>query len=161
MIKTNAEDVAKSLEEYKKEVERKLKAMVVGFAQDVASAASDATRIGHISEGGNTLAYVNKYKQRAEDYNIDPIEGFHKGAWEYVEGSLTFSTDPTIYDKSTMLGAVDYKAEANYKIGDTFAIGAIGPAFEMLQKLDDIEGATISTVMGAHRADLQGYYNGG
>ena len=134
MIKTNAEDVAKSLEEYKKEVERKLKAMVVGFAQDVASAASDATRIGHISEGGNTLAYVNKYKQRAEDYNIDPIEGFHKGAWEYVEGSLTFN--PAIYDKSTMLSAVDYKAEANYKIGDTFAVGAIGPAFEMLQKLE-------------------------
>lgn len=159
MIKTNADDVAKSLEEYKKEVERKLKAMVVGFAQDVASAASDATRIGHISEGGNTLAYVNKYKQRANEYGIDPVEGFHKGAWEYVEGSLTFN--PTIYDKTTMLGDVDYKAEANYKIGDTFTIGAIGPAYKMLQKLDDIEGATISTVMSAHRADLQGYFNEG
>lgn len=161
MIKTNADDVAKSLEEYKKEVERKLKSMVVGFAQDVASAASDATRIGHISEGGNTLAYINKYKQREKDYKIDPVEGFHKGAWEYVEGSLTFNPTPTIYDKATMLGNVDYKAEANYKIGDTFTIGAIGPAYKMLQVLDDIEGVTISTVMGAHRADLQSYFNEG
>lgn len=157
MIKTNADEVAKSLDDYKKEVERKLKAMVVGFAQDVASAASDATRIGHISEGGNTLNYINKYKQRAVEYGITPIEGYHKGAWQYTEGELQFN--PVIYDKTTMLDTVDLKAEVNYKIGDTFTVGAIGPAYDMLQGLDDIDGATISTVMGAHRSDLQRYFN--
>lgn len=164
MIKTNADEVAKSLDDYKKEVERKLKAMVVGFAQDVASAASDATRVGHISEGGNTLNYINKYKQRAlppsqGGYGIEAIEGYHRGAWQYTEGELQFN--PVIYDKATMLDTVDLKAEVNYKIGDTFTVGAIGPAYEMLQELDDIDGATISTVMGAHRSDLETYYNQG
>lgn len=159
MIKTNADEVAKSLDDYKKEVERKLKAMVVGFAQDVASAASDATRIGHISEGGNTLNYINKYKQRAVEYGIAPVEGYHRGAWQYTEGALTFN--PVIYDKATMLDTVDLKAEVNYKIGDTFTVGAIGPAYDELQALDDIEGATISTVIGAHRADLKQYYDQG
>ena len=164
MIKTNATEVAKSLDDYKKEVERKLKSMVVSFAQDVTQAASNATRRGHISEGGNTLKYVNFYKERAKSISnggagIKPIEGFHQGAWTYTEGALTFN--PVIYDKPTMLGNVDYKAEASYKVGDKFYIGAVGTAYNMLQRLDDIEGVATSTIMGAHRTDLQSYFNQG
>lgn len=159
MLSANTDELEKSLAEYKLEVERKLKHMVVGFAQDVAFAASKATRIGHISEGGNTLAYVNHYKKRSQEYGIKPIEGFHKGAWTYTEGALTFN--PNIYDESTMRGNVDYQAEANYKIGDSFTIGAEGTAYEMLQGLDDIMGEAESTIKGAYLSDLREYYENG
>jgi hypothetical protein len=163
MLSANTEELEKSLAEYKAEVERKLKHMVVGFAQDVALAASEKTRKGHISEGGNTLAYINHYKQRAKappiGGGIAPIEGYHQGAWQYTEGELQFN--PAIYDQATMLGTVDYKAEANYKIGDTFTIGATGPAYEMLQGLDDIRGEAESTIQRAYLSNLQAHYNEG
>lgn len=164
MLSANTDELEKSLAEYKAEVERKLKHMVVGFAQDVALAASNATRKGHISEGGNTLAYINHYKKRAKSrseggFGIEPIEGYHQGAWQYTEGELQFN--PAIYDQATMLGAVDYKAEANYKIGDTFYIGATGPAYDMLQKLDDIQGEAESTIQRAYQSNLQAHYNEG
>jgi hypothetical protein len=159
MLSANTDELQKSLAEYKAEVERKLKHMVVGFAQDVAEAASQATRKGHISEGGNTAKYVEYYKKRAQQYGIAPVEGFHKGAWTYTEGTLQFS--PTIYDEATMLGNVDYKAEASYKIGDTFSIGAIGTAYDMLQKLDDIQGEAESTIQRAYLSNLKQYYEEG
>lgn len=164
MLSANTDELEKSLAEYKLEVERKLKHMVVGFAMDVAEAASNATRIGHISEGGNTLAYVNHYKKRAlppsqGGYGIKATEGFHKGAWTYTEGTLTFN--PVIYDKATMLGQVDYQVEVNYKIGDSFTIGASGPAYEMLQGLDDITGEAESTIKGAYLSNLGRYYKEG
>jgi hypothetical protein len=159
MLSANTDELEKSLAEYKAEVERKLKHMVVGFAQDVAEAASRATRKGHISEGGNTTKYVEYYKKRTQQYGIAPVEGFHKGAWTYTEGNLQFS--PTIYDEATMLGNVDYKAEASYKIGDTFSIGATGTAYDMLQKLDDIQGEAESTIQRAYLSDLKQYYEEG
>lgn len=159
MFSANTDELEKSLAEYKAEVERKFKHMVVGFAQDVALAASNATRIGNISEGGNTAKYVALYKKRAQQYGIAPIEGFHKGAWQYTEGALEFK--PTIYDEVTMLGNVDYKAAANYNIGDTFSIGAMGTAYDMLQKLDDIQGETESTIQRAYLSDLKRYYEEG
>lgn len=164
MLSANTDELEKSLAEYKAEVERKLKHMIVGFAQDVALAASNATRKGHISEGGNTLAYINHYKKRAKSrseggFGIEPIEGYHKGAWQYAEGELHFS--PIIYDQATMLGTVDYKAEANYKIGDTFSIGAIGPAYEELENLDDIRGKAESTIQRAYLSNLKQYYEEG
>ena len=159
MLTANTDELEKSLAAYKAEVERKLKAMVVGFAQDVALAASESTRKGHISEGGNTLAYVDHYKQRKELHNIDPIEGYHKGAWQYSEGQLTFNE--SITPVGTMVNEVGYQAEANYKIGDTFYIGATGPAFEMLQGLDDIQGNAESTIQRAYQSNLKSYYDEG
>jgi hypothetical protein len=164
MLSANTDELEKSLAEYKAEVERKLKHMVVGFAQDVAEAASQATRKGHISEGGNTAKYVEYYKKRAKSrseggYGIEALEGFHKGAWTYTEGTLEFN--PVIYDVPTMLGNVDYKAQANYKIGDTFTIGATGPAYEELEILDDIRGKAESTIQGAYLSDLKQYYEEG
>ena len=159
MLTANTDELEKSLAAYKAEVERKLKAMVVGFAQDVASAASDATRIGHISQEGNTLSYINHYKKRKELHNIDPIEGYHKGAWQYSEGQLTF--DESITPVGTMINEVGYQAQANYKIGDTFVIGAKGPAYEMLQGLDDIQGETESTIKRAYLSNLKQHYEQG
>lgn len=163
MITANADECLKSLQEYKLEVERKLKYMVAGFAQDVARAASDATRKGHVSEGGNTQKYLSYYKTRSlpppVGAGIAPIEGFHKGAWTYTEGTLTFN--PVIFDVATMLGQVDHLATVNYKIGDSFTIGAKGPAYEMLQNLDDITGVADNAIKVAYKSNLKQYFDEG
>ena len=164
MLKVNAKELEKSLAQYKVEVERKLEHMVVAFAQDIAFAASNATRKGHISEGGNTAKYVDYYRKRAlprseGGFGIEALEGYHKGAWQYTEGELQFN--PTIYDEATMLGNVDYKAESSYKLGETFSIGATGSAYEMLQKLDDIQGEAESTIQRAYLSNLKQYYEEG
>lgn len=163
MIKTNADDVAKSLEEYKKEVERKLIHMVAGFASEVAESASLATRKGHVSEGGNTKKYLDYYRNRAKPepvgLGIEAVEGFHKGAWVYSEGNLTF--DKTIYPVGQMKSEVEYQAQANYKVGDSFVIGAVGPAFDMLEEEDALIDTALSMIKNAHSSDLHRHYNEG
>lgn len=133
--------------------------MVAGFAGELAQAASDSTRIGHISEGGNTASYVAKYKKRAKKHRIKPIEGFHKGAWVYSEGVIDF--DETIYPVDIAVGEAISDARTKYKLGDSFTIGAKGPAYEILQKEDDIEGEALKIIMNAHKADLPRYFNEG
>jgi hypothetical protein len=60
-----------------------------------------------------------------------------------------------------MANEVEYQAQANYKIGDSFSIGAEGTAYEMLQERDDIEGETLSAIQTAHKADLKRFYDEG
>lgn len=156
MIEADVTECSKSLAVYREEVERKLKHMVAGFAKEVALAASNATRKGHVSEGGNTGKYLEYYRKRFEKHHISPVEGFHKGAWTYTEGGLVFN--PNIYDTATMGDMVEYKAETNYKIGDSFTIGAYGPAYEMLQGLDDIIGEVDSTVRRTYQINLKRLY---
>lgn len=159
MIQADTTELEKSLLEYKLEVERKLKHMVAGFAKEVALAASLATRIGHVSEGGNTRKYLELYKGRKKTYGIAPIEGYHKGAWTYTEGALTFN--PTIFDVGTMADKTEYQAEVSYKVGDSFTIGATGPAYKMLQGLDDIMGEAESTIRRTYQINLKRLYDEG
>lgn len=155
MISADVDECSKSLQEYQAEVERKLKYMVAGFARELAQTASANTWKNQDPE-----RYMHLYKARAEAHRGMPMEaGFHKGAWTYTEGALTFN--PTLYSPSDVVDKVEYLAQSQYKIGDTFTIGAVGTAYEMLQERDDIEGETISAVMTAHRADLPRYYNEG
>jgi hypothetical protein len=159
MINSNATEVAKSIEEYKKELERKLINMVAGFAGELTQAASDSTRIGDVSNAESAAKYVKSYKRREKKYGIKPIEGFHKGAWVYSEGVIDF--DETIYPVGIAVGEVISDARTKYKLGDSFTIGAKGPAYEMLQKEDDIEGEALKIIMNAHKADLPRYFNEG
>lgn len=159
MIKSNAAEVAKSLEEYKKELERKLTNMVAGFAGELTQAASDSTRLGNATGNGNTTKYMALYKQRKDNYGIAPIEGFHKGAWVYSEGIVDF--DETIHPAAKAVSTAISSAKSKYKIGDSFSIAARGPAYEMLQEEDDIEGEALRVVMNAHKVNLPRYFNKG
>jgi hypothetical protein len=155
MISANTDEVSKSLEVYKAEVERKLKAMVAAFAREIAETASSST---HKNE--NPEKFMNLYKARAEVHAGMPLTaGFHKGAWTYTEGTLVFN--PTLYDESNVPDKVEYLAQTKYNIGDSFVIGAVGTAYEMLQTRDDIEGNTLSTVRTAYMVNLPRYYNEG
>jgi hypothetical protein len=153
VITADESECSKSLQEYRIEVERKLKAMVSGFAREIAETASSKTTIGD-----ETKLY-DLYAARELARGIDAKAGFHKGAWVYTEGGLTF--DPKIYSTGMMANEVEYQAQANYKIGDSFSIGAEGTAYEMLQERDDIEGETLSAIQTAHKADLKRFYDEG
>jgi hypothetical protein len=153
MISANADELIKSLDSYKVEVERKLKHMVVKFAQDVATAASIETAIGDESR------LHNMYLERQRARGIDPHPGFHKGAWVYTEGSLTF--DPTIHSRQDMLSNVQSAANAEYKIGDSFIVGAEGTAYAFLERRDGIVHDAMKAVQEVYQSNLERHYNEG
>jgi hypothetical protein len=156
MITNNADVIAKELQQYSDEVERKLKAMVAGFAGEVALAASDNTAMA-------SEALVNRwygiYQARSDSLGIDIAPGFHKGAWQYVEGQIVF--DPTIKQRSRVENEVQGEARAMYELGDTFSIAAIGPNYEYLEARDSIGERTTKAVTSAFGANVKQYYDRG
>ena len=164
---SNAGDIAKQLEEYKLVMKRKLENMVVRFATDIAAAASENTPIGDDASIAVAGSYRDYYLQRQQDYDDLPLEaGFHKGNWQYSE-SNNFSFKPIIYSYEEMKNNVYGEADLAYSIGDTFYIGASGPAYIQLeqglstQAPNGIKAPTIAQIETAYRADLQRYYREG
>lgn len=156
MITNNADVVAKELQQYSEDVERKLKAMVAGFAAEIALKASDNTAVA-------SEALLNRwygiYQSRSDELGIDIAPGFHSGAWQYVEGQIVF--DPTIKSKSRVENEVQGEARAMYELGDTFSIGAIGPNFAYLEQRDSIGDKTEQAVVSAFGANVKRYFDQG
>lgn len=162
MIKADVSQLQKSLEEAKKLIQARLENMVAGFAADVAESASMATRKGDTNSLETNPVYRQYYIERSKpspDGLGLPVEvGYHRGAWTYSEGGdLVFK--PVITDAELVPDLTLAKAKAQYKLGDDFKIGAVGPAFGVLQAQDDIEGTAIQTLMQVYRSDLQRYYD--
>lgn len=156
MISNNADVIAKELQDYVDEVERKLKAMVTGFAGEVALAASARTKI--IPDEALVTAYWQKiYSKRQDKFGIQMEPGYHAGAWKYYEGKLMFQ-DPTIYSSGAMHQKVLIDAESNYKLGDKFSIGMTGPVAEYAGA--GASGAT-NAIMSAYSANVKRYYDQG
>ena len=157
MIKADVSQLQKSLEEAKKLIQARLENMVAGFASDVAESASMATRKGDAGSLDTNKRY-REYYIRRHDLTGLPIEvGYHQGAWTYSEGGdLVFK--PVITDAELVPDLTLAKAKAEYRLGDDFKIGAVGPAYGVLQAQDDIEGTAIQTLMQVYRSDLQRYY---
>ena len=163
---SNAGDIAKQLEEYKLVMKRKLENMVVRFATDIAAAASENTPIGDDASIAVSGSYRDYYLQRQQDYNLALEAGFHKGNWQYSE-SNNFSFRPIIYSYEEMKNNVYGEADLAYSIGDTFYIGASGPAYIQLeqglssQAPNGIKSPTLAQIETAYRSDLQRYYREG
>ena len=163
MIKADVTALQKSLEEAKKLIQARLENMVAGFAADVAESASMATRIGDSAslqvEGSSYRQYyIDRNRPQPEGLGLPIQVGYHRGAWTYVEGgNLVFK--PVINDSELVPDLVLGKAKAQYKLGDEFSIGAIGPAYGMLAAEDNIKGNTLQTLQGVYQSDLQRFYN--
>jgi len=166
LITSNSQDVAKSLDEAAKVIERRLKQMMAGFAAEVASKASANTPIGNAEDAQNeTTKYGMLYKNREKNYKIDADVGFHKGAFVYSESMLgTEDFNPNIVPVGLMLADIENMAESQYQIGDDFYIGAVGPGYAALesgssdQAPDGISKPTISDIQNANASDLQRLY---
>ena len=160
MVSVDTSALADDLAKFKLEAERKLKAMVVGFANDVAYAASEATPVGNLDR------YLGLYKLREEQYGIEAAAGFHSGAWRYYEdGSLAFDTE--IREHPQMLQYVKSDANSQYKIGDTFYIAARGPAYSFLESggsplaNDGIMQPAEAAILAAYKSNIYYYYKKG
>ena len=168
MISTNSDKVAKSIDELARQIELKLKNMVAGFAMEVAAKASNNTPIGNEADAQDEKSkYGLLYRQRRATYGIPVEVGFHKGAFVYSERALTASDfDRNINEVSLMLADIENMAESQYKVGDDFYVGAVGPAFGALeegssrQAPDGIMKPTIDSIKAANSADLQRHYKG-
>lgn len=159
-VSVNTSDLLKQLRDIKTEVERKMKNMVTGFAYNVVLSASDNTPLGE--EG----RYDNLYDLRAKNFGIEATPGFHMGAWRYSEsGNLAFDTN--IYSPEEATSRVMQDAKANYNVGDTFYVGAIGPAYQDLENgssgkaPNGIMKPALDQLMSIYQADLQAFYRRG
>lgn len=147
MRASNADVVAKEIQEYKAEVERKLKGMVAMFAYQTAQIVQEQTPIGSASslEAGDSGekpydTYFALYQKRQREYGIDIDVGFHKGAITFSEDS-NFEFNPDIQDDYAALNDVYEAAENRYQIGETFYIGASGPGYDFLDKKNGAKGS--------------------
>lgn len=127
-ITSNAAAVADQVENIKKQIEYKLKAMVVSFANQVVSQAITYTPIGDETQ------YPALYQRRLEQYNLQPIRGFAKGSWRFSK------TDSKAVQEFYTTAAGDYaKAEfatemhSGYALGDSFYILNTGPYIRYVQ----------------------------
>lgn len=156
-VSVNSQELAKQLQEIKLDTVRRMESMVAGFAQNVARSAVDNTPIGE--EG----RYDDLYLLREDNLGIEPTPGFHMGAWRYdPDGSLTF--DSTIYAPEEAISRALQETTANYTIGETFYIGAKGPAYDDLNNgssgkaPEGIMKPALDQLMSVYLTDLQKYY---
>lgn len=175
MITGDAVDLARDLQKFKLEVERKLKNMVENFAGDVALAASTNTPEGNEEDLTAGLvgyghkgqkAYAAWYLERKETYKIDTETGFHKGAWYYsTRPFIPFSS--TINDGNDAALKVQEDVKANYRIGEDVYIVGFGPGFKdleagsSLKAPDGIMQPTEKMILTSYQINLKQYYDRG
>ena len=157
-ITSNSDKLVVQLETFSKQFKNNLEHMVVRFAEDVAIEASRNTPVGSPDD------YPRLYKLRRDKYGI-PIEaGFHAGGWVYSESS-NVPFVPKINSPLEMQNDVFGEASGQYKLGDTFYIGANGPAYVKLEQgLSDqapegIMKPTLDTIKAVIESDLKRYYD--
>ena len=163
---TNLDKITKQLEEYEKEVERKLKFMVEQFAVDVVQAGVNNTPLG------DSEKYAAFYKVRlTNETGLLDIEGLARGSWQIdLDGNLTFTNSRDSYGKNSGSNAVK-KAEGQakgYKLGQTFVIGNAAPYIGELENNSSMQtqgqgivAPTLAEIQAAHESDLKRYYDAG
>lgn len=160
---SNLDEITKQLEEYSKEVERKLKFMVEQFAVDVVKAGVKNTPLGDSDK------YIGFYQMRITDGSgLPDEEGVARGAWVVgLDGQLSFVP---ISGQNTGAEAI---AEAKmdiqgYRLGQNFVIGNAAPYIGDLENNyspqtngQGIMAPTVKEVMAAQESDLKRYYDAG
>lgn len=154
MIMNNADVVAKELQQYSEDVERKLKAMVAGFAGEIAIAASSQTKVVDANLIETTLRAL--YSRREDTWGIDMQPGFHAGAWKYVEGQLEL--DPTIYSSTDVKANAIEDANAKYSLGDSFQVAMKGPG---ANHAGPTGAAVEPLITAAYKANVKRYFDQG
>lgn len=157
-ITSNANKIAKQLEDFSKEFKIRLEGMTVRFAEEVAASAARNTPIGDAQQ------YPALYRLRQNKFGIPAIEGFHRGAWVYSKSAIP-GFSPSINTITEMQNDVFAEADAAYKLGDTFYITANGPAYVQLeqglsdQAPDGIMKPTLEVIKTAVESNLKYHYD--
>lgn len=162
MIAVDSSALVKDLEQYYKDVVRKLENMVRGFAYEISLTAVENTPLG------DSATYMKLYKRREKAYGLQPIEGLARGGWQIsLDGSLEFQEIYGTGSGNTATSAVKIHA-MNYQLGETVIIGNKGPYIQQLEMNSSLQtnGAgimqpTLDSIMAVHRVNLQRYYDQG
>lgn len=148
---SNSDVIARQLEEFSKEVERKLKGMVHDFAVEVLETASENTRLGDAEK------YIKWYERRQKATGWLPEEGMAQGGWVIaLDGTPAFVQR---YGKESTLEAVDDAIQdaEGYKLGQRFVIGNAVPYVGQFAM--EITAPTINQIETVIEADLKRYYD--
>ena len=166
MISIDVSKLVQELKDYKIEVTKRLEYMVAMVAYDFVLTLGNNTPVGDqesIERIGSR--YRKYYSARQKYFGIEMEAGYHSGSWQFSsDGNLQFSTVIT-----TPEGAANdalYEAQVNYKLGQTFYIGANTPGMESLENNrssqtngSGIVNPSVDTVMGIYRIKASDYYN--
>lgn len=159
MITSNSAEVQKDLLKYVDQLGKKLEAMVAGFAGEVALKASLATAVADPLTIDRAMGI---YRERRDELGIAIEPGYHAGSWRYVDGQAVYDVvdDPQIRSRDFVQNAAQSEAQAQYTLGETFSIAAVGPNMGYLQKRDDINGATTVAAYAAFQVNAKNYFEG-
>lgn len=149
---TNIDVIVKQLEEYSKEVERKLKGMVRDFAVEVLETASENTRLG------DSVTFIKHYERRQKATGWLPIEGMAQGGWVVaLDGTPAFVQRHN--RDGTTAEAVDEAMQdvQGYQLGQRFVIGNAVPYVGQFAM--EIAPPTINQIQTVIEADLKRYYD--
>lgn len=166
MISIDVSELVKELKAYKIEVTKRLEYMVAKVAYDFVLTLGSNTPVGDqasIDRLGSR--YRRYYETRAKNTGIAMEAGYHAGSWQFSsDGNLQFST--VITDPESAANDALYEAQVNYRLGDTFYIGANTPGMEALEGNRSkqtngmgIVSPSVDTVMGLYRIKASDYYN--
>lgn len=174
MRATNADVVAKEIQGYAEDVERRLRNMVAEFAYEAALAVAPIIPIGDAASiavgleskdpSDPTVAYANYYKKRKEDYGLEMEPGFHRNSLRYSKsGNFSFIRD--IRTTEDMSQDIFNDASSYYEIGDNFSIGSSGPAYAALeggsseQAPNGILGLGLEAMQDIYKMDMKRFYD--
>lgn len=149
---SNADAIAKQLEEFSKEVERKLKGMVRDFAVEVLEAASENTRLG------DSVTFIKHYERRQKATGWLPIEGMAQGGWVIALDGTPAFVERHGRDGTTMEAVDDAMQDVEgYKLGQRFVIGNAVPYTGQFAM--EIAAPTVAQIQTVIEADLKRFYD--
>lgn len=148
---SNTDELVKQLEEYSKEVERKLKGMVHDFAVEVLESASNNTRLGDAEK------YAAWYERRRKATGWKAEEGMAQGGWVIaLDGTPAFVQRYGVDSTAEAVDDAMQEADA-YKLGQSFVIGNAVPYVGQFAL--EIKNPTIDQITTVIESDLKRYYD--
>ena len=162
MITVDITKVLQELQQYKEEVDRKLKHMVVGFSYIISEEAIKRTPLG------DSHVYESWYIQRFNSTGLEPKEGYSRGSWQ-VNTSGQFSQQERYgYGSGDAALGLVKGSLGTYQLGQTIYIGNTAYYF---QALDDnyseqtqglgIVKPTIDAITSTYQVDLKRLFDEG
>lgn len=145
---------------------RKMKNVVLAIAEEIGRHLNSYTIMGDagkLKQGSATYSfqYAKLYQKREHRYGIEQEVGFHKGAYVYTESIRGLSNQTEVRDLNEMMSDIKSDFRVNYTLGDTFYIGASGPAYKYFEKGvigQPVLQPTLRSVMLIYRAVAEAAY---
>ena len=162
MITVDISKVLQELQQYKEEVDRKLKYMVVGFSYLISQEAIKNTPLG------DARFYESWYLSRQIDTGLEPQEGISRGAWQVsTSGQFTQQEYYGYGSGDTALSLVKGRL-SNYQLGQTVYIGNSAYYFRALDNnySEQTQGLgivkpTIDAITSTYQVDLKRLFDEG